>query len=261
MKKIYAIAMMAMMVMTASAQEQNDTTYVMLDFNQNPWNYPVTTTQKGWGPAYDDDQKGDFYGDAVFTWPVAEGSDKLVTVTFSAVDLEENKRPNVLAYLENDEYKTVSGSDSLMTMFYANIGTTMRVQCPAGYKMGKMVFYNYRTANFLVGDDYDEKYTNASGFEVSHKFWTPALPKQNAYGYSIWEGDAQNALFNYPYFSAVFLKVDMRLVSDGTTAIVEHKAQNVKPLSSYTLDGRQVNASAGLKKGIYVIDGHKRVVK
>ena len=34
-------AFVAMMAMTAMASEANDTTYVMMDFNQNPWNYQV----------------------------------------------------------------------------------------------------------------------------------------------------------------------------------------------------------------------------
>ena len=50
MKKFYATICLAMMAMTSFAQEQNDTTYVMMDFTQNPWNYPVTEVTKGWSP-------------------------------------------------------------------------------------------------------------------------------------------------------------------------------------------------------------------
>ena len=41
MKKIYSTLLFALMSLTAFAQAQSDTTYVMLDFNLNPWNYPV----------------------------------------------------------------------------------------------------------------------------------------------------------------------------------------------------------------------------
>ena len=47
MKKLYATIAMAMMALSSVAQEQNDTTYVMFDFNMNPWNYPLTTETKG----------------------------------------------------------------------------------------------------------------------------------------------------------------------------------------------------------------------
>ena len=53
MKKLYTTIAVAFMAMTSMAQEQNDTTYVMFDFNLNPWNYPLTTEMKGWGPKYE----------------------------------------------------------------------------------------------------------------------------------------------------------------------------------------------------------------
>ena len=214
MKKICTTLMMALMAMTASAQEQKDTTYVMFDFNLNPWNYPVTTTIKGWQPDIND-ETGALFTDTDFTWPVAEGSDKLITVTFTAIDLDEYSKPNFLAKLENYDIKTVTGSDSVMTMLYAYQGTTMRMKAPDGYQFGKIVFYNYRTSNFLVGDEYEEKSINSKGFEETRKFWTATLPKQNSYGMNIWDGDAKNIVFNYPYFSAVFMKMDIRLVPDG----------------------------------------------
>ena len=258
MKKIYTTLMMALMAMTASAQEQNDTTYVMFDFNLNPWNYPVTTTIKGWAPD-PDDEKGALFEDTKFTWPVAEGSDKLITVTLTAIDLDEYPKPNFLAKFENYDYKTASGTDSVMTMLYAYNGTTMRMQAPEGYQFGKIVFYNYRTSNFLVGDEYEEKFINEKGFEESHKFWTPNVPKQNSNAYQIWEGDAKDILFNYKFFSAVFLKMDIRLVSDGTSGIKDNKRETINCNRYYDLQGRKVQPSM-LKKGVYVNGGRKVVV-
>ena len=54
MKKFYATVLMAMMAMMSMAQEANDTTYVMMDFTQNPWGYSVTEVTSKWYPDYTD---------------------------------------------------------------------------------------------------------------------------------------------------------------------------------------------------------------
>ena len=82
MRKFYATLCLAMMAMTSFAQEQNDTTYVMMDFNQNPWGYPVTEVTKGWAPDYTDrESPGAILDNKDFSWPVSEGSSKKVKVT------------------------------------------------------------------------------------------------------------------------------------------------------------------------------------
>lgn len=92
------------------------------------------------------------------------------------------------------------------------------------------------------------------------KVWTPDSPKKNQYDYDIWEGDAKNILFNYPYFSAVFVKIDIRLVSDGTAGITELKKDDSEG-QAFTLDGRAVSKSNTLQKGLYISNGKKYVVK
>jgi hypothetical protein len=122
-----------------------------------------------------------------------------------------------------------------------------------------MVFYNYRNANFLVGDEYEEEFEyeyNNSTFKQKLKVWTPASPKKNAYDYDIWQGDDTNILFNYPYFSAVFVKVDIRLVPNGSANISEIENGKLSNSKCYDLLGRQVSAK---EKGIYIVDGRKIV--
>ena len=254
MKKLYATLVFALMAMTSFAQEQNDTTYVMFDFNLNPWNYPVSTAGKGWGPDYDD-EKGAIFKDTDFTWPIAEGSSEMVTVTCYAVDLDEYTKPAVLWRGGNADIKTADGSDSIMTMLFTNPGTTMRFRAPEGYKFGKMLFYNYRSANFLVGDEYEEEHINAKGFKDKLKFWVPESPKVNQYDANIWEGDATNILFNYPGFTAHFMKIDIRLVPDGSAGIKE--AVLPKSEALFDLQGRRLNAAPS--KGIYIVGGRKIV--
>jgi len=222
MKKLYTLAAMLTMSLAALAAEKNDTTYVMLDFNLNPWNYPVAEVTKGWSPDCTDwDNPAAIMEDRDFSWPVTAGSTDKIKVTVTAVDLDEyEKVPYYASYEMNEaEAAGVLATAGKMNMLYTNPGTTMRFEAPAGYKFGKMVFYNFRSSNFLVGDDYDEEHSytyGSSEFTQKLKFWVPTSPKVNQYGLNLWEGDEKNVLFNYPSFSAVFVKIDIRLVPDGT---------------------------------------------
>ena len=229
MKKIYTTLLLACMGLTAFAQEGNDTTYVMLDFNANPWNYPVREVTKGWAPNYSDvEGVGSILEETDFSWPVAEAA---------ALGITAGKT----------------------NMLYTQNGTTMRFEAPAGYQFGKLVFYTYRNSNFLVGDEYEEEYSyeyNGTVFPQKLKVWKPESPKKNQFEYPIWEGDSKNILFNYPYFSVVFVKADIRLVPADATGIETVSRPALTPQTVTTLDGRTVK-NDNLRKGIYIVDGKK----
>ena len=182
-----------------------------------------------------------------------------------AVDLDEYEKVSVYASYElgDADVAALGIAAGKTNMLYTQPGTTMRFEAPDGYKFGKMVFYNYRNANFLVGDEYEEEFEyvyNNDTFKQKLKVWTPDSPKKNQYDYDIWEGDAKNILFNYPYFNAVFVKIDVRLVPDGTANITELKKDD-SDSQIYTLDGRTVSKSNTLSKGVYVVGKTKRLVK
>ena len=147
-----------------------------------------------------------------------------------------------------------------MTILFAKPGTFMRCKAPEGDKFGKMLFYNYRTPNFLVGDDYEEKVLTDRGSLETMKFWVPSSPHQNQYGSQMWDGDASNVLFNCPTFNAYFMKIDMRLVPDGSAGIREIESKGACGNVAVGLDGRTYGLQ-GLRKGIYIIDGKKRVIR
>jgi hypothetical protein len=222
----------------------------------------VTEVTSKWYPDYTDwDSPGAILTEKDFSWPISEGSSSKVKVTVYPVDLDEYSKVSVYASYELDEADVAAlGINAGKTnMLYTQLGTTMRFEAPAGYKFGKMVFYNYRNANFLVGDDYEEEFEyeyNNSTFKQKLKVWTPASPKKNAYDYDIWQGDDTNILFNYPYFSAVFVKVDIRLVPNGSANISEIENGKLSNSKCYDLQGRQVSAK---EKGIYIVDGRKIV--
>ena len=213
MRKVYTTILFALMAMSSFAQEKNDTVYVMMDFTQNPWGYSVSEVTKGWAPDYTDwDSPGAILKDTDFSWPLSAGSTEKVKVTLYAVDLDEYERISVYANYElNDADAVTLGINAGQAkMLYTQPGTTMRFEAPTGYKFGKMVFYNFHNANFLVGDEYEEEFEyvyKSDTFKQKLKVWKPTSSKANSYGYSIWEGDEKNILFNYPFFSAVFVRI------------------------------------------------------
>ena len=269
MKKIYSTLLLACMSLTAFAQAQNDTTYVMMDFNQNIWNHPVGTVTKGWAPDYTaHNAAGAILGETDFSWPIAEGSSEKVKVTLY-MDLDEIQQNKVSYYacydLDEGDASSLNVPAGNTKMLYTVTGASMRFEAPAGYQFGKLLFHTFRNSNILVGDEYEEEYGyeyNGSTFKHKLKVWTPASPKKNSYDYNIWEGDAKNILFNYPYFSVAFVKIDIRLVPDNNSGIQEVSqlpmADSQQP--SYTLDGRTVKRD-GLQKGIYIKNGKKHIVK
>ena len=249
-------------------QEQNDTTYIMMDFTQNPWNYHVTEVTKGWKPDTKDwDSPGAILQDNQdFSWPIGEGSTEKIKVTLYPVDIDESENVAVLGSIAVDSADAASlgVTTDKMIVLYTVPGTTMRFETPEGYKFGKMVFYTYRSSNFLVGDEYDEVHEyvyNNETFTQKLKFWTPDSPKENIYGYTIWEGNEKNVLFNYPYFNANFVKIDIRIVPDDATGVMELMHKVVEDNHVFTLDGRAVNKSNTLRKGIYITNGKKYIVK
>ena len=261
MKKLYATIAFALMAMTSMAQQQNDTTYVMMDFTQNPWNYPVREVTSGWSPDMKDwDTPGAILQNTDFSWPVSEGSSAKVKITLYSVDLDEYAKVPVFGHVGINDAEAASygmSVDNINVLFTCQ-GATMRFEAPEHYKFGKMVFYNFHSPNFLVGDEYDEEYEyeyNSSTFKQKLKVWKPSSSKKNQYDYDIWEGDEKNILFNYPYFNAHFVKIDIRLVPDGNAGISEQIANSASHKNTYfDLQGRKVSET---KKGIYVTNGKK----
>ncbi|MBR0049153.1 MAG: hypothetical protein IJP74_07545 [Prevotella sp.] len=263
MKKLYATIMFAMMAMTSMAQELNDTTYVMFDFNLNPWNHPVSTAEKGWGPDYGD-LTGAILKNTDFTWPIAEGSDKLVTVTlYPPTDWDEfnPERPSLLCRRTcvNAGIYTADGGDSILTMLFTNPGYTMRFKAPEGYKFGKMLFHDYRSNYFLIDTEEEiEVERLGSTHKDTHKIWIPETPKVNKNNLDCWEGDETNILFNnQAYFKGNFMKIDMRLVPNGNAGVVEIADKDTEGNQLYDLLGRRAGATP--HKGVYISGGRKIV--
>jgi len=261
MKKLYATILMAMMAMTSFAQEQNDTTYVMFDFNSNPWNYPVTTAMKKNATAdFDNDETGVIWTERDFPWPIVEGSEKKIVVTVYPPDPDEFDGRTGYAYCEENNDGVIGIEHPKYNMLFTNIGTMMRFKAPEGYKFGKMLFYFYKSSYFLL-DTEEEVEVEREGTMHKDKYyiWIPETPKINKNNLKCWEGDETNILFNcQAYFKGNFMKIDMRLVPDGTSGICDKPLTiDHSPLTIYDLQGRRLNAVP--RKGVYINNGHKIV--
>ena len=263
MKKIYSTLLLALISLTAFSQEQNDTTYVMLNFTDNPWNYQVTEVTSGWRPDYKDlESPGSILEPTDFSWTFAEES--AVKITLIPNDWTETYQSPVFGCVEpGSEAISLGVTTEKMNVLYTVSGTTMRFEAPAGYKFGKMVFYCFHSSNFLVGDEYEEEFEyqyNGETFKQKLKVWKPTSPKKNQYDYNCWDGDETNILFNYPYFSAHFVKIDIRLVPDGSSGINEvvGKTEEVND-ELFNLSGQRVTNSKN--KGVYIVNGKKILVK
>ena len=287
MKKLYATILMATMSLAANAQETNDTIKVTLDFNENPWNYSVrqSTNEEEWGgrgrtpKGTDDywDYDGSLLDDTDFSWPMPEGSGttEKIKVTLYAIDFGEYNNVSVYGNYNLDAAEAASlfVEGGYRNILYTRSGTTMRFESPEGFDFSKLTFYCYSSPNILTGDGaYDEEYDyeyNNNTFTTTRKYWTPESPKVYEgltvgipFSYSMWEGDAKNVLFNYIYFTANFVKIEIALVPDGTQGI-----KNLTPTLSegegayFDLQGRRIaNGQKPTAKGLYIFDG-KKVVK
>ena len=285
MRKIFTAGCILIAAMTTSAQDNNDI-LVTLDFNQNPWNYSVrqSTDKNAWGgtqvaPKGTEDYfdlDGSILTDKDFSWPMPEGSGSTgkIKVTLYAVDLDEYNAVSVYGNysLNAAEAAGCSVEEGYRNILFTRPGTTMRFESPNGFSFKKLLFYCYSMPNILTGNgEYDEEYEytyNGNTFKTTRKYWTPESPKfyegesgGTSFKYSMWSGDATNVLFNYPFFTAYFLKIDMTLTPDGSAGISNLQATKNEANTMTTLDGRSVNKSEGLRKGVYIVDGKKVVVK
>ena len=263
MRKFYATILFAFMAMASFAQEKNDTVYVMFDFNQNPWNHPTTGVGSGWAPDYKNDPTGFITKETTFDWAIAEGSDKKVSVIVNPpADYDPEEGTKVPLMFRGPNYDKAMDGSIIETMLYMNSnGSTLRFKAPEGYKFGKMVFYFYRDSYFVLDTEEEiEEERMGTVHKDKHYIWIPETPKTNKNDLEVWQGDEKDILFDYPYMKGIFQKIDMRLVPDGSAGITELAPEDADSKTAVTLDGRTVNKSNGLRKGIYIINGKKQIV-
>ena len=121
-----------------------------------------------------------------------------------------------------------------------------------------MIFWFYRNSYFTIDTEEElEEEREGTMHKDTHKVWIPTTPKVSKNDVECWQGDETNILFDYAYQKAVYEKIDIRLVPDGTVGICEKKV-NKQQNTLFDLQGRQMKAIP--QKGIYVADG-KKIIK
>lgn len=266
MRKFYATIFFALMTLTASAQSA-DAVYVRVDFNLNPWNLPVsipnrdTAPNNGWGVSWSlvEDVTGCFTDTHVFDWDV-NGEKILLTLTPANYKLTDYD--NALVKTHNLDIT----EEPIETMLWMRRGSTLSFKAPESMWFEKIAFNKYR--NWANGSLYSSELTNYETIwgKDSVKVRETVSGGQT-YRLDCWSGDSVE--WSLPECTGnTFLRyIDIWLLPRKTTGINELKA-NSRSVSVSTLDGvllrrerNHENAFEGLRKGIYIVNGKKYVVK
>jgi len=262
-KSLLLFAVYTMFSLGASAA--NDSIKVRMDFNENPWNMPTCSYfvkdngKKSWSyPSYDP------AGSRLTTTTVFEipACGDVVKVTVTPSDPDETDYDNAMVRDEN-----YNNNDTVETYLYAYTGSVITLKAPKGYSMAKVSFNTYRT--WASGGLYSGEATN------NEHVWGPDSVKtrttmNNGYEltYACWSGDsiewslpAVTSCTRLRYIDFWFLP--LAEASAISSASEEKKNVNVTRIDGITVrrNVRDEEAVAGLPKGVYIIDGKKKVVK
>ena len=254
MKKIYTTILLAFVAVCMYAQSP-DATYVRMSFNDNPWNLPVSAIQ-GWSKYAD--ENGILPETHTFIIKVNDEDLKMI-LTPSNYMLDEYENCMVRGDAVGE------GNDGVIkTMLFTRTGSTMTFVAPPSMWMEKVAFKTYR--RWSSGGLYSsEKETN--GLHV----WGKDSVKVRYYmesgvekSYPCWDGDSVQ--WSLPECSSqTYLHwIDFWLLPRETAGITNLRTTDAKNGNILTLDGILVRRNGkleGLRKGVYIKDGKKIVVK
>lgn len=249
----------AMTALTASAQ--NDSLYVRMDFNANPWGYAVAIPV---GASYskvdlDNSPAASLLSkDADFT---AKAGDATVTLTVTPTDLDETDYDNCLFYTY--DYDADMSGDTRMNVLRMAIGSTMKFKVSEGYRMAKATFNTFR--NWANGSLSSTGMT--WGPDTVHVYKSLNNKGEVVWENDVWYGDAYSWSTPACTGTTMLRYIDFWVLPDGGTAIknvaLEQKTVNVVSAGG-TLVRSAANrnsAVADLPKGVYIVEGKKFVVK
>lgn len=255
MKKLYTTVMMALTAMTASAQQ--DSLFVRIDFNENPWQLPVSIPNRdlpngkgNWSVV--DDETGCFEDTHTFTWPVAEGQDIQLVLTPSNWKLTDYMNAMVKTHDLNES------DEPIITMLWMRRGSQLTFKAPEKYWFAKVVFDEYR--NWASGSLYSGDATNNN-----HVWGKDSLQTRiwEATGEELpcWSGDSVE--WSLPECTGnTFLRaIEVWLLPRETAVIpdgISEQTVNRNDSQLFDLQGRRLSALP--RKGIYVVNG-KKIVK
>lgn len=249
----------AMSALSASAQ--NDSLYVRMDFNANPWGYAVAIPK---GTSYSKVDLDESPAASLLSkdtdFPVKAG-DATVTLTVTPSDLDETDYDNCIFYTY--DYDADMSGDTRMNVLRMAIGSTMKFKVSEGYRMAKAQFNTFRvwasgslsSTNMTWGPDTVHVYKHLN--EKGEVTW------EN----DVWYGDEYNWSTPACTGTTMLRYIDFWVLPVGASGITS-VATEQKPVSVVSIDGTRVrsaanrnDAVANLPKGVYIIDGKKYVVQ
>lgn len=255
MKKLYATIAAALMALTANAQ--TDTLHVCIDFNQNPWNLPVSIPNRdldpngGWGInwAKVDDETGCFLNTHTFDWNVSEGETIQLVLTPSNWKLTDYM--NAMVKTHNLDM----ADEPIETMLWMRRGSTLTFKAPDSYWFAYVKFGEYR--NWASGSLHSGDDTNSH--HVWHKDSVKTKTTMNA-GQELvqecWSGDSIEWSLPECTGNTYLRTIDVWLLPRKgiNTGIANWTVAN-KPRRKglFDLTGRKLNAVP--RRGAYICDG------
>lgn len=256
MKKLYATMVMALVAMTASAQQTTDSTYVRIDFNLNPWNLPVSIPNRDKGENKNwslvEDETGCFQNTHVFDWEVSEGETIQLELTPSNWKLTDYMNAMVYTHDLNTE------GEPMLTMLWMRRGSQLTLKAPKSYWFAKVAFDYYR--NWASGSLYSGEATGGlfvwGKDSLQNKVWAATgelLP--------CWSGDSVQ--WSLPECTGnTYLKyIDVWLLPrEGVQTAIDELPAATLPEQDYLFDLQGRRLKAVPHKGVYFA-GRRKIVK
>lgn len=254
MKKFYTTLLLALVAMTVSAQDQKDTLDVAMDFTTNAWNIPYSAMKKNPGSVNTDDETGALWNGHTFKWKISDNSTEEVELVVSAYD-DEFTYPSYYGRATN-----WYNEDSVFFCLCLKEGSRITLKAPPSYYIIKAYFYNYGMFGLGMGGVNLYHDSNNKGAHI----WGKDSVKVSKTGNFIWSGDSTAAQF-YAGNTTTLTKVLYRLLPrQGSSGITTMKMSDARQGEVLTIDGillRRNGKLEGLRKGVYIVDGKKVVVK
>lgn len=261
MKKLYATIVMALVALSASAQQTTDSIYVRIDFNLNPWNLPVSIPNRdqpggkgNW--ALVEDETGCFEDTHTFDWQVSEG--QVIQLVLTPSNWKLTDYMNAMVYTHNLN----ETEEPLETMLWMRRGSQLTFKAPQDYWFARVAFDVYR--NWANGSLYSGDATNNQHVwgkdSLQNKVWEATgdlLP--------CWSGDSVEWSLPECTGNTYLRYIDVWLLPRTTqpaedpelVGISEVERRKAANREYYDLQGRRLNAVP--RQGIYVTDGRKIV--
>lgn len=248
-------------MVTLCASAQNDSLYVRMDFNANPWGYAVAIPK---GTSY---SKVDIDNSPAASFLIkntdftAKAGEATVTLTVTPTDLDETDYDNCLFYTY--DYDADMSGDTRMNVLRMSIGSTMKFNVSEGYKMAKAQFSTFRVwANGSLSS------TNMTwGPDTVHVYKNYNDKGEVTWENDVWYGDEYNWSTPACTGTTMLRYIDFWVLPAGESGITS-VATEPKAVSVVSANGTVMNraakgsdAVANLPKGVYIIEGRKHVVQ